>query len=272
MRARSELFPSGGNHGQVTYFPSSSRVAPDTESLGAYLPVAGFGVLPVNAYLIRAAEPVLVDTGLGGLREGFLRALRSAIDPGDIRWIWITHMDPDPIGNLEAVLAEAPEARVVTTYVGMAKMGLHGLPVERAWLLNPGQRLDAGDRQLHALAPPTFDAPETTGLYDARSRTLLSSDCFGALLDAPAETAMDIESARLREGGVTSATIDAPWLHMIDRARFDERLEGVRKIGTETVLSSHLPPAVGMADTLLDHLADACTAPGFVGPNQTGLE
>ncbi len=228
--------------------------------------------MPVNAFVIKAAEPVLVDTGLGALREDFMRALGSVIAPEDIRWIWMTHMDADHLGNLEAVLTEAPEATVVTTFVGMAKMGLHGLPVERAYLLNPGQSLDAGDRQLRAFSPPTFDAPETTGLYDMRTQTLFSSDCFGALMEAPAATAMEINCNRLREGAVTWATIDAPWLQMLDKARFDERLKQIREIGAATVLSSHLPPAEGMTDTLLSHLVDACSAPAFVPPDQAALE
>jgi glyoxylase-like metal-dependent hydrolase (beta-lactamase superfamily II) len=77
----------------------------------------------------------------------------STIDPADLRWIWITHMDFDHIGNLAAVLELAPQARVVTNYLGMGKMGLIGLPQDRAWLLNPGQSLDVGDRRLHALRP-----------------------------------------------------------------------------------------------------------------------
>ncbi|QKQ26676.1 MBL fold metallo-hydrolase [Candidatus Reidiella endopervernicosa] len=92
--------------------------------------------------------------------------MRSVVDPKDLRWIWITHADMDHLGNLEAVLSEATNARIVTTYIGMAKMGLHGLPLVRVFLLNPGQSLNVGDRQLMAVKPPTYDAPETTGLLD----------------------------------------------------------------------------------------------------------
>jgi hypothetical protein len=56
------------------------------------------------------------------------------------------------------------------------------LPLDRVYLLNPGQSLDVGDRTLTGLRPPLFDNPATVGLYDDRSRTLFSSDCFGAPL------------------------------------------------------------------------------------------
>jgi flavorubredoxin len=165
------------------------RLDADTCQLGSWMPVPGLGLLPVNAYVIAAREPVLIDTGLGALRDDFVAALGRVIDPAELRWIWITHMDADHIGNLPAVLARAPRARVVTTYLGLGKLGLLGLPQERARLLNPGQTLDVGDRGLTALVPPTFDAPETTALLDGRTRNLFSADAFGAVLPEVAEDA-----------------------------------------------------------------------------------
>jgi flavorubredoxin len=39
------------------------------------------GFLPVNAFVIKAREPVLVDTGMGIDGEEFMKALESIIDP-----------------------------------------------------------------------------------------------------------------------------------------------------------------------------------------------
>jgi len=250
----------------------SRAVAADTLMLSACLPVPGYGILPVNAFLIRGTEPVLIDTGLAALRGPFMAALRAQIDPAELRWIWITHMDPDHLGNLEAVLAEAPHARIVTTYLGMGKMGLHGLPVERAFLLNPGQTLAAGGRDLVAVTPPSFDAPETTGVFDPASRALFSADAFGALMHEPAEDAAAIGPAALRDGMVTWTTVDAPWLHLVDPGRYDASLERIRRLDPALVLSGHLPPAHGITDTLLAHLAAARTAPPFEGPDHAALE
>lgn len=247
-------------------------VAPDTVMLPSYMPVPGFGVLPVNAFVIRGREPVLIDTGLAALRDDFVAALGRSIDPEDLRWIWLTHADADHLGNLAAVLELAPRARVVTTYLGMGKLGLMGMPVDRAFLLNPGQSLDLGDRRLEALAPPCFDAPETTVAFDARTRALFSSDCFGALMDRPAETAAALPEADLVRGMVAWATVDAPWLPMVDRGTFAHALGRVRDLDPATVLGSHLPPADGMTGTLLGVLAGAPDAPAFVGPDQAALE
>lgn len=250
----------------------SKRVSTDITSLISYIPIPGYGVLPVNAFVLHTKQPVLVDTGLAALREDFMRELRSVIELKQLRWIWITHADMDHLGNLDAVLAEAPNARVVTTYLGMAKMGLHGLPLDRVYLLNPGQTLNTGDRELLAIKPPTFDAPETTGLYDSTSQTLISADCFGAMMDKPADNAEDITDSVLLEGSRLWASIDAPWLKVVDPKKFSESISSIEALNASTILSSHLPVANNMTKKLLSLLTDAYQAPTFVGPDQQALE
>ncbi|WP_373045393.1 MBL fold metallo-hydrolase [Vulgatibacter sp.] len=246
------------------------KVAGDTTCLGGYLPVPGLGLIACNAFLLQSTEPVLVDTGLLPLREQFLEQLRAELPLWEIRWIWLTHVDPDHTGALDAILQEAPKAKVITTFIGLAKLDLQmrAPPPERVYLLNAGERLDVGDRQLLAQAPPTFDAPETTGLLDSRTGAFFSADSFGAVLPEPSLRATDVDPLQLRQGCLTWARIDAPWLGMVDRAAFERSLEFVRRLAPPWVLSSHLPPAQGMVDTLLDHLADAPAAAPFVGPNQ----
>lgn len=257
---------------QVPYMLEPRLVAADTWLLGSGLPVPGLGLLPVNSYVIRSAEPVLVDTGLAALRDDYLAALSRVIDPAELRWIWITHMDADHVGNLEAVLELAPKARIVTTYLGMGKMGLLGLPQDRAWLLNPTQALDVGDRNLVAVVPPTFDAPETTGLFDSRSRALFSADCFGAVQPDLVEDAAGIDPVALRDGMRLWTSVDAPWLHSVGRAELDRALDRVCSLSPEVVLGSHLQPARGITGRLVANLSDCAGAPGFVGPDQKALE
>ena len=60
------------------------------------------------------------------------------IDPPDVRWIWLTHPDRDHTGGLFALLEAAPQARVVTTFVGAGIMSTERpLPMDRIYLLNP---------------------------------------------------------------------------------------------------------------------------------------
>ena len=103
-------------------------------------PVPGLGLVPINAFVLHGAEPVLVDTGTVLQSEDFMAALRSVIDPSDLRWIWLTHTDFDHIGSLHQLLAENPRLTVITTFLGVGIMGLTApLPMDRVHLVNPGR-------------------------------------------------------------------------------------------------------------------------------------
>jgi hypothetical protein len=249
------------------------QAAPDVDVLPAFFPIPTWGIIPVNAFVLRAAEPVLVDSGLVPLSDEFMRKLAAVIDPRELKWLWLTHCHVDHLGSLQRVLEEAPQLRVITTFLGVGIMSLfQPLPLDRVYLLNPGQSLSVGDRMLTAVQPPSFDSPETTGCYDPKSGAFFCADCFGALLSAPAGNAADIGDANLRAGMVKWATVDAPWLHFVDRAAFAQRLNGVREMAPKLMLSNHLPVAVDMTEDLLQNLAAALDAEPFVGPDQPALE
>lgn len=249
------------------------EAAPDIHVIHSYFPLPGYGIIPVNAFVLRAAEPVLVDTGLVPLSDQFMEKLSSVIDPEELCWLWLTHTDQDHIGSLMRILEEVPKLRVITTYLGVGKMSLfRPLPMERVYLLNPGQSIKVGDRTLTALKPPTFDAPETTCFYDSKSDALFSADSFGALMSEPAGNAADIGAEKLREGLIFWAMVDAPWCLMIDRALFDKALDRIRRMSPKLILSAHLPVARDMTEELLGYMSAAPMAQPFIGPDQQGLE
>ncbi|MHC4507935.1 MAG: oxygen-binding di-iron domain-containing protein [Planctomycetota bacterium] len=249
------------------------QAAADIDVVPAYFPIPGLGILPVNAFVLKAAQPVLVDTGLVPLSDEFMEKLSCVIDPGDLRWLWLTHTDQDHIGSLWRVLEAAPKLRVITTYLGIGKMSLfEPLPMDRIYLLNPGQSIDVGDRILTAIKPPSYDAPETTGFHDPKTAAFFSSDCFGALMSEPVENAAGMGVENLREGMVTWATVDAPWLQIVDKTLFAKALDRVRELSPKLILSAHLPVACEMTEELLEYLGAAPEAQPFIGPDQQALE
>jgi len=253
---------------------SSYQAAPDIDVLTSSFPIPGFGLVPVNAFVLQGSEPVLVDTGIVVESEEFMLALRSVIDPADLKWIWLTHTDFDHIGTLHQLLTENPQIRVITTFLGMGIMSLSApLPLDRVRLVNPGQKITVGDRTLTAIKPPVFDNPCTTGFYDDKSGTFFSSDCFGALLSAVPQNAADLSDDDLRDGQVLWATVDSPWLHKVDSGAFTKELDGIRQMEPKMILSSHLPASAGdMTERMLASLVAAPTAQPFVGPDQAALE
>jgi ODP family beta-lactamase len=250
----------------------ADSVAPGITSISSYCPLSDLGILPVNAFVIEAAQPVLVDTGLSALRQPFLEALKRTIDPEAIRWIWLSHMDADHLGNLEEVLAIAPHARVVTNFLGMGKMLLRHFDVSRVHLLEPGAVIDAGDRRLVPLKPAYYDAPETVGFFDSKSRVLFSADAFGALLQEPQQEAAAIAPQALSDGMIRWTAIDAPWLGMVDRTAFGRVLASIERLDPAAIISAHLPVARGITHALTACLDRALAAGKIDGPDHATIE
>src|SRR5512134_863035 len=179
----------------------SYKAAPDIDVLTSNFPIPGFGLVPINAFVIKGSEPILVDTGAAVQNGEFMPALRSVIDPAELKWIWLTHTDFDHMGSLNQLLAENPQLRVITSYLGVGIMTLAApLPMDRVHLVNNGEEITLGDRTLHGIRPPAFDNPSTTGFYDDKSGVFFSSDCFGALLSAVPQNAAELSDQDLRDG------------------------------------------------------------------------
>jgi flavorubredoxin len=249
------------------------QVADDISILPSYFPIPGFGLVPVNAFVIKGVQPVLVDTGLIMDQGAFMQELEKTIDPADVRWLYLTHPDPDHVGSLYEMLERSPQLKLITTFLGFGILSLGATPIppDRIYFLNPGESLDIGDRQLTVVKPPTFDNAATTAFYDSKSRIFFSSDSFGALLQEPAEEAGEMAGDVLRQGQVLWTTVDSPWIHKVDDGKFAAELNTIRQMEPSMILSSHLPPARSMTETMLTSLVEASKAPRFVGPNQAAF-
>ena len=243
------------------------QASPDVHVLPTHLAVPGVGKIPVNAFVILAEDPVLVDTGLGFDGPEFVAALDSVVPLRELRWIWLTHDDADHTGSLQRVMEVAPQARLASHGQGALRMSTWWpLPLDRVHAVALGDHLHVGDRSLVAVRPPVFDNPTTIGIYDDSTGTLFSVDAFGAILPELARDAADIPHQELTEGMVAWATFDVPWVHLVDEGRFERVLEAVRALRPARVLSSHLPPASGRIEGFLELLRSLRDAEPYVAP------
>jgi glyoxylase-like metal-dependent hydrolase (beta-lactamase superfamily II) len=169
------------------------------------------------------------------------------VDLTELRWIWLSLADADHIGNLDRILGLAPNAQVVTNFLGAGKMGMLGKgSPERLRLLEPGEVLEVGGRRIHQVKPPYYDAPETMGFFDATDRVFFAADAFGALLPGPVGSIDEVSPETLRDGLVGWSSIDAPWLAHMDRTALGAMLDGLERLDPGHVLSGHLPVARGI--------------------------
>jgi len=250
-----------------------NNVTSEIVVLPSNFPLPGAGFLPVNAFVIKAKEPVLVDTGMGIDSEQFMKALESAIDPQDLKWVWLTHDDADHTGNIQKVLEAAPGAQIVANSLAVLRMSTAWpVPMHRVHWLNPGDSIAVGDRRLTAIRPPLFDNPTTIGIYDDKSEAFFSADCFGAIVPSPMQSADDLTEEDLAQGMVNWASADSPWAHIVKPDQFRQTLERIRQIAPKLILSAHLPPARGKTEQLLELLETVPASTPFIAPDQTALE
>ena len=254
------------------------QISPETSMLTSVVPIPTIGNLAVNAFLIRGEQPTLIDTGITPERDEFDAALKELIDPQELRWIVVTHPDRDHIGDLMRLLTDAPNARVVVSFLtfGVMSVGAEPIPPERAFLIRDGSNLDIGDRTLRAIRPPLYDNPGTLGVFDPKQNVLFSSDCFGAPFATP-EAALAEDVATISDDELTPAqllwgSVDSPWTHDIDEARFADNLGRFVHDRPQTVLSTHLPPIRGDVDRHVKTLTKLPSSTPYVAADQAALE
>ncbi len=134
-----------------------------------------------NAYCVRGQSGVaVIDTVKLGFADEFFARLESVADYGEIRAIILNHLEPDHSGALPELLKRAPQAQIYISSRGriMLKGVLRG--EELAFnMVETGDSVDLGDRQLQFIQTPHLHWPDTQCTYLQELGILFSGDIFG---------------------------------------------------------------------------------------------
>lgn len=255
------------------------KVAEHVTALVTPVPVPGIGVLPVNSFVITTPDgTILVDSCISQSAGEFLSGVEAVVDPGDIKWIWLTHPDRDHTGGLLEILQAAPNARLMTSFTSFGHIGVGPEPVppDRLHLVNPGERHSLGDTTVVAFRPPLYDNPGTVGFFEPATRTLVSSDCFGApqpsMQDAIVPDVAALPDEQVVMGQMMWGSADSPWVHSVDPTKFAASLNEVKAFDPVLTLGTHIPPIHGPISIHLDRLAKLPESPPAPGLDQATLE
>jgi len=206
----------------------------------------GAPAVALNSMVIRAAEPVVIDTGMPENQDRYLEDVFSLVEPDDIRWIFISHDDVDHTGSLNALAQAAPNATVVVNWFMTERMGESlDVPFTRQRWVGDGEYIDVGDRRLHAVRPPVFDAPTTRGLFDPTTGVFWGSDSFATAMVAPTNTVYDVDDEMWVGAVSTFARYVSPWLELVDERKFVKTVDRVEALGATTLVGCHTPPVTG---------------------------
>ncbi len=132
-----------------------------------------------NAYLIRDAKNVLIDTVWTPYDHEFVAHLAEAIDLHDIDYIVMNHNENDHSGALPALMKLIPDTPIYCTKKG--EQILRGLYHEDWNFVNvkTGDTLNIGENTLHFIEAPMCHWPDTMVTYADKEQILFSNDVFG---------------------------------------------------------------------------------------------
>lgn len=245
-----------------------TEIAPETFLIHDH---QGEGIAPVvvalNSLVIRAAEPVVVDTGMAENREQYLADVFALVEPADVRWVFISHDDVDHTGNVNELMDACTNATLVVNWFMTERMGgsLAVPPTRQRWI-DDGGTLDVGDRTLVALRPPIFDSPTTRGLYDPTTGMFWASDGFATPMLTPARDVDELDVDFWTEGMHMFEQYVSPWVTMVDDAKFQTTVDRVAALRPTTMAGCHSPAIRGTR--VAQALAATRTTPTAVVPPQ----
>ncbi|HEX5615116.1 MAG TPA: MBL fold metallo-hydrolase [Acidimicrobiia bacterium] len=245
-----------------------TEIAPETFLIHDH---QGEGTAPVvvalNSMVIRAAEPVVVDTGMAENRDQYLADVFSIVEPEDIRWVFISHDDVDHTGNVNALMDAAPNATLIINWFMMERMGESlAVPPTRWRWIGDGESFDVGDRTLHTVRPPVFDSPTTRGLFDPTTGVYWGSDSFATPLLTPVRTVETLDEQFWTAGIEMFSQYVSPWLALVDDAKYQAQVDRVASLHPTKLVGCHTPLIEGAR--VAQAIATTRTTPTAVVPPQ----
>lgn len=133
-----------------------------------------------NAYLILDEKITLIDTCKPNFAGELLERIADVIDPSKIDYVISNHVEQDHSGAIPAIMAAAPNAKIVTS----DPHGIKGLQAHYGTdyeyiPVKSGDKLCIGKRTLTFTNTIMVHWPDNMIAYDPYDKILFSNDCFG---------------------------------------------------------------------------------------------
>ena len=135
----------------------------------------------LNSYLVLGKDKkALIDTVKEDFFNEYIENLRSLIDPEDIDYIILNHVEPDHAGSLSKILSIASKASVISSKNGIDFVKhYHQVPFNDI-SVKDGDKVDLGGKTLKFIMTPCIHWPETMSTFLGEDGVLFSGDLFGA--------------------------------------------------------------------------------------------
>ena len=133
-----------------------------------------------NSYLLKDKETVLFETVKVQFFDEYLAQIQSITSIENIRYLVVSHTEPDHAGSIEKLLALNKELIIVASPVAIRYLkNIVNVPFESK-LVKQGEQLNIGQETLEFISVPNLHWPDTIYTYLTEKKTLITCDSFGS--------------------------------------------------------------------------------------------
>lgn len=148
----------------------------------------------LNSYVVKGEKIAIIDLvdDWNGAPGNLLKQLKSiGVEPKDIDYIVLNHLEPDHTGWLHGFIKETSNVEIVTTPKGEKMLrsffNYEGVVIS----VKDGDTLDLGGKKLTFYHAPFVHWPETMVTFDEENGILFSCDAFGSYGELDDEVVFD---------------------------------------------------------------------------------
>jgi flavorubredoxin len=213
---------------------------------------------PCTAYVVLGQKTIMFDTGHYGLWYSLEGQLAAMLHGRPLDYVFVSHQEIPHTGNLGRLLAKYPQAKAVGDVRDYHLFHPEIAP-HRLVMMQHGDRLDLGDREIVFLDAIWKDLSGTLWAYDTKRKLIFSADMFGYIHLADD----NICGTMLHEmdESVAAKSLERPALPFFGMRQRDQktRVAAFRRLMAqypiEIVTSGHTAPIMGpRLQTAIDKL------------------
>ncbi|MBN1487287.1 MAG: FprA family A-type flavoprotein [Anaerolineae bacterium] len=132
-----------------------------------------------NAYIVKGEKSALIDMAKDFKADELLDQIAQIIDPAELDYIIVNHMEPDHTGVMRTFRRVAPNVKLVGTAKAADMITSYYGIEDGIQIVQDGETLDLGGPVLKFVATPFVHWPETMMTYEVSQKVLFSCDGFG---------------------------------------------------------------------------------------------
>ncbi|MCK9573396.1 MAG: FprA family A-type flavoprotein [Candidatus Omnitrophica bacterium] len=188
-----------------------------------------------NAYLIFDEQPTLIKTVKHYGFEEMLSRIKEVIEPSKIKYIISNHTEMDHSGSIGKMLKLCPGAQIVCSPKGQEGLKRHFKENWNFKIVNSGDTLNIGRRNLKFFLMPMVHWPDSMATYSIEDNILFPNDAFGQHYASSERFADCIGiDVVVKEATKYYANIVMPYGGQVIKA-----LEALKDIKLDTICPSH---------------------------------